>query len=157
MTLYLQVNSIKGNVTEKGHENWIALKNLQFHLKRSHDMTTGCASNRTGSKPNFSEIEISKDMDSASAVLFQQACLGSSFKQLEIHACHTGDSFTPYVKYIFQNAICTYYSPCLGEKAREIFRFGFTKAQMTYVGRDGKNNPQAPQTAGYDLEKAATL
>ncbi len=159
MALFMKINSMKGNVTSQGYEGWIQLTSMDNGVKRNINTNVGKTTDREGTKPSFQEIEITKDIDSSTPGLYQYACEGDALTEVEIHACSTGQSLSPYAKYKLSNVIVSsYHEAVFGEEHPfEKLTLNFTKIQKTYISRDSQNKPQSPTTFGFDLEKAKKL
>jgi type VI secretion system secreted protein Hcp len=56
MPIYVQYAGIKGNVTEKGHTDWVAVNSFQFGVGRGIGSPVGKAANRESSAPSISEV-----------------------------------------------------------------------------------------------------
>ena len=68
----MQSEGISGDVTAKGHENWIELESTHFHLHRAMGMKTGKMTDREFTVPRFGEIEVSKLTNKTSPLIFSQ-------------------------------------------------------------------------------------
>jgi type VI secretion system secreted protein Hcp len=74
MPIYVNVGDgeVKGGVTAKGHEQWIAVNAFQWGSSRHISTPTGNTTDRVSSTPSVSEISIHKEVDIASTFLFQE-------------------------------------------------------------------------------------
>ncbi len=159
MALFMKINGVKGNVTSQGYEGWIQLSSMDNGIKRNMATKVGKTADRESTTPSFQEIEITKDIDSSTPTLYQYACEGHSMTNVEIHACSTGQTLSPYAKIQLSNVVVSsYHETILGdEQPFEEITLNFTKIQKTYISRDSQNKPQSPITFGFDLEKAKKL
>ena len=66
MPLYMEYDTIKGDVTAEGHEGWIELNSFQWGLGRGISSPTGAAADRESAAPSVSEITVTKAADISS-------------------------------------------------------------------------------------------
>ena len=155
MAIYIKIGDIKGNVTAKGHEDWIEVESAQFGIGRSIPMAVGTVSNREASHPSLSEVSVVKKMDDSSPYLFQEACVGKSAKVL-IHVTKTGEkALDNIVEYTLEHSMISSYSvSSTGEKPHESLSFSYTKIEMKYLvwGEGHEQITQIP--VSYDLGTA---
>ncbi len=161
MTTYLKIDGIHGDVSANGHEQWIAINTLNFHVKRALSATPGRLADREGTRPAISEIVLTKRMDKSSPHLFIEACSGKA-KQVQIDICQSSSSeLTPYASFTLRNAIISGYSincESTGHNyPEESISLSFDQIEMKYTPFDEQNNPQSPIPAGYDLKQASAM
>ena len=71
MAIYLDFESIKGNVTAVGFEQCVAINSVKFGVKRPITMEAGKMANREVGKPTLSTVTLSKTADNSVAALFK--------------------------------------------------------------------------------------
>ncbi|MDB4426389.1 type VI secretion system tube protein Hcp [bacterium] len=155
MAIYLQIGKIKGNVSAKGHEDWIECSSLQFGVGRAIPMSVGTQSNREASHPSLSEISLSKQMDDSSPYLFQESVVGES-KTVKIHVTKTGaNQLESIVEYTLDSSLISSYSLSSGgDQPSESFSLSFTKIEMKYVVWDEAHSKSSQIPISYDLATA---
>jgi len=164
MAIYMKIKGIDGDVTAQGHENWIALKSLDFDVKRIISTDPGRIADREGTRPSLSEINLTKKTDKSSPLLFSEACVGKAKSEVKIHICQTGNSLSPYLELTLNNVIVSsYYFDCnefnTDDKKHsnypvETVTLSYDKIEVRYTPYDSKNQAQSPIPAGYDLKQA---
>jgi len=164
MTIYMQINGIDGDVTAKGHENWIALEAIDFNVKRLLSTDPGRIADRESTRPVISEIHIKKKMDKSSAYLFGESCVGKAKDQVQIDICQTGSTLSPYAQLTLENVIVSHYElqasdlhnpdKTQSDYPTEQIRLNFDKIELKYTPYDSQNMPQSPIPAGYNLSEA---
>lgn len=161
MATYMQINGIQGNVTSKGFEHWIACRSTHHTVKRGMlATTTGRARDRSRGVPTFCEMEITKDIDKASPLLFQKFCEGNNIDQIKIATVQTNSDLSAYLEYTLHNVIVSSISRIndnSDEKPIEIIKFNFTKLEEKYTPYDAAHQAQSPVSSGYDLESAQSM
>jgi len=160
MAIYMKIDGINGNVSAKGHENWIELQSVNFGASRHIHSNTGHAFDREASKPTFHNITISKYSDISSSDLFTKMCEGKSISQIQIDVCHTDQELSPHLQYTLHNVIISQISDVVTKSSGnplENLSLNFTKIEKKFTPRNSQNQSQAPKSAGYDLETAQMM
>jgi type VI secretion system secreted protein Hcp len=143
MGLYLKMKSVAGDATEKNHKDWIKCDSFRFGSKRQVYTPLGRVAFREGRTGKLGEVEITKDMDTASSNLFMATCHGEGeTMQLDITRAGSGGDKgeVVYVSYELSNAILTGYGFDVGATGsnRETLRLNFTKVKMVLTPQDAK-------------------
>ncbi len=167
--IYMKVDGMQGNVTARGHENWIQLESLEFSAKRKLNTQPGRIADREGSRPAVSEFIITKRMDKTSPLIFNEAVVGTAKSQVLIDLNTTNNSLTPYMQYTLYNVIVSgYHIINANEETKpgaedhfkhhplERITLNFDKIEMKYTPFDQNHKPQSPIPSGYDLKEAVS-
>jgi type VI secretion system secreted protein Hcp len=152
MAIYVKIDGVEGDVTAAGHEGWINCDSMSWGVSRAIGNPTGSAKERESTAPMVQDVSLSKAMDSATPLLFQEACVGKS-KPVEIHLVQTGaDQLDSYMEYKLTNALVSSYSLSSGgDRPMENFSLNFTKIESKYTPFDDEHNAGSPMSAGYDM------
>jgi type VI secretion system secreted protein Hcp len=163
MEIYLEIEGIRGSVTESAHREWIKVRSIEWDVTRDLALKVGSGSNREAGVPKLRDIRLTKDIDAASPRLFQEACLGKSGLKARIHFVETNED-APKLEYIFNDTLISVYGTEQGtERAKdggfanepmETIALSFSKFEMSYIPRDTNNRPQAPVRSTYNLATA---
>jgi len=158
MSIYLQIEGIKGNVTAKGHEDWIDITSMQWGVGRAISSTVGTSADREASKPSISEVSITKIMDESSPMIFTEACIGKG-KLVKIDLCTVGtDQINTYMSYELDDCMIAGYSVSTGgDRPSESITLSFTKMTMKFTPYDKSGKPASPLPAGYDMATGAKV
>lgn len=150
--LYLKIDGIPGDSTERGYEEWIEAHQRSFSIKIPTDPSHGAGSGRA----QFSDIKISKFADKSSIKL-ALAC--ASVKAIaNIIIAHTRpDSGTgtrkQYMVYTLKNCRITSWAPsCTTENQLgdvEEVTLSYETIEYTYYPTTGNNS----EKAGWDISK----
>lgn len=173
--MYMKMPGINGDVTEKNHTQWIKLSHLDFHVNRHLSADPGHIANRESTRPAISELTIEKSLDSASSLLFGEACTGKSKPQITIECCKTGDQgLTTIAQFTLENAIVSSYKlHCFREnrnvvsssskeqksalpmnQLKEQISISFDKIEMKTIPHGADGQQQTPISYAYDLKQA---
>jgi type VI secretion system secreted protein Hcp len=146
--IYMKFPGINGDVQTETHINEIELNSLIFGLSRA---VTGSGATREVAVPAFSEISLTKGMDTASTRLMIAAAAGKSVDNVIIAFITTGqDKLFTFCKITLSGVLVTGYSASSGgDRPSESLSLNFTKIQVEYFNTD-PILPQPP-SFGYDL------
>ena len=162
MAIYMNYNNlaVKGNVTAEGYANWIRLDSMSFGVGRYISMEAGHMANRESTRPNITEVSVSKSMDSASSGLFKESLTGSAGIKVVIDVVRTSaDKLDKFVTYELENVMISNYSVSASAESApsENITMSMGKITMSYTAADGAHKGGTPERIGYDLEKGKKL
>jgi type VI secretion system secreted protein Hcp len=158
MGLYLHMKSAPGDATEDKHKDgWIKCESFRFGSARQIYTPLGRAAFREGRTGRVGEIEVTKEMDSASAYLFKATCHGEGETvKLEVTRAGAGadKSEIVYLAYELSNTLVTGYSYDVSAAGitREVIRLNFTKLKMAYTPQDAKASAKGAIPVTFDME-----
>lgn len=154
MAIYMEIDGIKGDATQDNHADWINVNSFQFGVGRGISTPVGGAQNREASEPSISEITVTKQLDSASTLLFQEATVTTEGKKITIDFCRTDKGGTPYLQVILTNTLISGYSISSGgDTPSESLSLNFTKIEINETGPNAKNGAGQPVKTAYDIGK----
>ncbi len=153
MAIYMQVDGVKGDVEEAGHEGWIALNHISWGVGRGIKSAKSSAKDREGAEASVSEIAIQKISCGASPDLMRLSMWGKSKKVL-IDITHTGDNNqqTAFHKYELDDVLFSgYTTSSSGDRPAETLNLNFTKLNFSNVPSDDTHGDAAANRLAYDL------
>lgn len=157
MAIYLKFGSIKGNVTAEGYAGQIAVNTVNFGVSRSVSMEAGNLSNREATKPNMSEITLTKLADNSVAALFKEAVTGSAGQEATLTFVRTGtDKVQEYMTYKLTNCIISSYtiSATSDQEPLETIALSYSAIEVSYKDHDASNKAGNTQRVRYDVKAA---
>jgi type VI secretion system secreted protein Hcp len=160
MAIYMNFNSkkVKGNVTADGYQDWIELESFSLGVGRGISMDVGNMANREATRPSISEITVTKQLDNASALLFQESLLGTEGVEVSIHIVQTGASkVEKYGSYDLSDVLISSYSVNANSSSApfESISLSFSKITVDLQGADKDNKNGTNIKVSYDLAKAS--
>jgi type VI secretion system secreted protein Hcp len=159
MPIYLQYNGgkVEGDVTAAGHEKWVELNSFQWGVGRGIRTRTGKVADREASAPSISEVSLTKDLDSASNDLLQEALTGEGVNA-QIDFCKTDKgSLEVYASYLLENCLLSSFSVNSGGgRPQESFTLNFTKIESRVTPMNGDGSDGTLDRVTYDLATAKT-
>ncbi|MGA3398962.1 MAG: type VI secretion system tube protein TssD [Acetobacteraceae bacterium] len=126
--------AIKGNVTQKGREGWIALLGFAYAIETPLDAASGLPSGKRQHKP----VVIRKEIDEASPKLFEAMVTNETLTSVKIEFWRPyPEIVSPYFFVLLTNAQITgvALTPSDGEDAHEIeqIQFVYQRIEVTWV------------------------
>ena len=145
---------IKGDVTAEGYRECISIESFQDGVGRAIQLG---GPGGGASAPSFSEISLSKSMDSASVPLRAAAAVGKQ-ENWTIHFVSAGAEGCEYYKVELTAALFSSHSMSSGgDLPFESLSIAFEKIQYSYYPPEGSSQCGAPITWGYDLKTGTPL
>jgi type VI secretion system secreted protein Hcp len=153
---FMKIDTIPGEVTDKGHEGWIQIDSASWAVSRAITMSGGGGSQQA-SAPTFTDLKVSKKIDSTSPKLFLSAVTNNpATVTVELLSTPPGDSSVKvYYRITLTNVLVSSLGSSAGAGAagtEEIaFHFGTIKVESL--------NPAGTvvATATYNLSTGKTL
>jgi type VI secretion system secreted protein Hcp len=161
MAAYLKYgDTIKGESLAEGHkgsDGWIEVGSVQWGCGRGISTPTGGSGKREASAPVISEITVTKEMDSTSPKLCQEALIGKAVPA-HIELVETGEGkLETFLTLNLTNALISGYSfSSGGARPSESYTLNFTKIEMIYQGFDDQHKVDTTKksTVIYDITTA---
>src|SRR6516165_1371798 len=116
MPIYMQYGTIKGEVTESKHVDWLACDSASFSVGRSTTVEVGSGQEkRHRDQPTISDMQISRTYDKASPLLFNGGVVGKPQKGIirVLEPAHGADA-SPHVNLESQLGNCLLWSYSVG-------------------------------------------
>ena len=154
MAIYLEHETIDGNVTAVGFEKQIKIESFQFGVGRGITMEPGNLSNREATRPSLSEVTVGHKTDTSAVALFKEAVTGAAGKKVTIRFVQTGaTSLEPYMTYTLYDTLVSGYSiSAEGDSdPYETISLSYAKIEVEYNDFDSNNASGSPQRGMYDL------
>lgn len=155
MPIYMKYGTIKGNVTEEGHKDWVDLNSLQWGVGRGIGSPTGRSANREASAPSVSEITVTKMLDKSSYHWLQEALKGVGVDcEIDFVATDAG-VLRKYLTYKLTNCLVSGYSLSSGgDRPSESLSINFTKFEFATTEYDDKHKSTDSPKVSYDMATA---
>lgn len=158
MPIYMQYETITGDVTENKHAGWVDIASFSLSVSRSINTPVGSTAKREVASPSVSEIQISKQMDISSYRWLEESLYGQKAVKCTINFLRTGTdgNLEVYATYIFSNCLVSSYSiGGGGGGSNESIAINYTKLEYSYVPREGENTSGGSKPrAAFDLTTA---
>jgi len=158
MALYMKFGTLEGEVTEPGHEKWMAIDSTSFSVGRSTNVEVGSGQEkRHRDQPTVSDMQISRTYDKSSPLLFNESVVGKPVK-VQIHFMEpaVGADAAPhtYLEFDLRNCLLSSYSVGGGAGgATESISLNFTAINIQYTAYD-KEDVATKYKGAFDLVTA---
>ncbi|HEX4507108.1 MAG TPA: type VI secretion system tube protein Hcp [Alphaproteobacteria bacterium] len=150
--IYLQFGSIQGDATQSAHVNWIQLLSVNWGLTRPVSNPAGSTAGRVLAAPRLAELSVTKDEDSATIPLIQQALSGSpQDATIDFISEATGDGLVYYSIALKQAVITAFTQGSSGDRPVETMTFNFTQISFSGTQIDTDGTAGAPSSYGWDV------
>jgi type VI secretion system secreted protein Hcp len=161
MAAFLKLGDIKGESTDKEHNEWIIIHSLSAPLYRT--IPEGAKDmQRSRGETSLGDVVIVRELDKSTTKLQEACATGTFFKEVEIHFCSDlNNKSEVYLKYKLENCIVSSFSfhgnASGSPLPSEEFSVNFTKAEWTYIVLDPKTgSPKGNVVGSYDPGKGAS-
>jgi len=154
--IFMSYDGIPGDVTSKGHENWIQLGTFEWGLGRGIANPGSSGADREADTPTVSEIIVTKETDSATPPLIR-ASLGlppsGEGKTVLIDFVKTDTAEPePYIQITLTDTLVSNWSVSSGgDRPTERLALNFTAIEFKNIGMGPANDTGTPDPAAYDL------
>jgi type VI secretion system secreted protein Hcp len=136
--IYMKYGDIKGDVTAKGFEGAAQLNSFQWGVGRGISSPIGGAG-REASAPSVSEITVTKQFDSSSVPLIQQAFGGDGALVETDFVDKVKGKLQPYLTVKLDNTLISGYSMSSGgDRPSETLSLNFTKISFSSIDKKGE-------------------
>jgi type VI secretion system secreted protein Hcp len=158
MPIYLNYNSIPGDVTADGHVGWIEVNSFQWGVGRGISSPTGASADRESSAPSVSEITVTKATDISSTKLLNEAYQGEGV-DAQLDFCKTDKGVLEvYMSYKLSDCMVSGYSISSGgDRPSESLSLNFTKIEFKSTNMTDTNAAGSPDAVTYDLALAKVV
>ncbi len=140
--VYVKINDIEGEATEKNHVDWIAVKTIDWGLDRTLDQTDLGTTQRGFANAQFNKISLTSELSKASAKLMTSVANGTAREKIEIHLCRSGDDASkgmePYLLWTLKDVVIDSYSVNGGEEQipEESWTLAYRHIEIKYKKSD---------------------
>jgi len=158
VAIYMKFGTVDGNVTTEGFNKWIELKSASWGINRAVSSAAGNA-NREGTAPSLSDVVVSKEHDSSSGKLMNDALAGAFDSDVVIKWTTTTKNKTEtYLTYeLTECGVSSYAASSGGDNPNESLSLNFVKLTMTPTYLDKSGNIKRGDIITYDLKLMKTM
>jgi type VI secretion system secreted protein Hcp len=153
MPIYMKLDGIEGESTDKDHDKWCDLESFSFSSSRQgHE----ASKHRATGDVRFSDIVGSKQVDKASTPMAKACFSGQHIKKAEVHLTTTlsGGGRQTYLVIELKDVIISSYSTAgAGDsRALEQFALNYAEIKLIYSPFDKAGKPQGKMDASWNVE-----
>ncbi|ODC03127.1 fimbrial protein [Terasakiispira papahanaumokuakeensis] len=161
---YLKVDGIPGESLDDKHKDWIEVLSFDFGASQSTSATASSAGGASAERVNLSEFRIRKNVDKASAKLFEACCKGQHIKEVVLHVNRAGGDKLRYMEVKMEEVIvsstkmegtstvASYEDVVNAEDAHDLpnetIKFNFARIKITYTQQKRSDGQGGGNVAG---------
>jgi len=154
--MFLKIEGLDGESTDKGHEKWIEVTSYSIGVSQPASGVSATGG-RTGGRADFRDLSITKTIDTATCDLNIKCAKGEHIPKIELELClATGDKHT-FMKYTLEDCIVTSVTPGGSNydevKPVEQCGFAYGKIKWEYTPIDHKGAPGSTTDRTWSLEE----
>lgn len=153
---FLKLEGIDGGSTVKGYEKWIEVDSYLFDVA---NITSGSGGGGTSSRITFQDFSFNKEVDLASARIFEYLVTGKNIESAKFEVVQTdGKIADRLITYAFSDVLFTSFVNTGAEPNRptESVAFRFDQIELTTYTQDPKGGISKPGASiKWDLKKNA--
>ncbi len=139
--MYLFVEGIPGEATEKNHEDWIDVLAYSHNIQTPYEVGTGRSAGSVENAP----LRITKMLDKSSPKLYEACADGNVIPLVELDFCMTNIDRDVFYNIELQNARIVSvqdFGVVSGDYPTETVSFTYEKVRWTYTEYDAAGNPK---------------
>jgi type VI secretion system secreted protein Hcp len=153
--VYLQIEGIKGESTDDGHEQWIECRSAAWSVLQPKSATTSTGGGHTAERCEHGEVVITKLADLSSPILLQTCSTGRTISKAKLEfmrADGNGDRIK-YFEIVLENVLIGGVFPSIheGELLCEHVGLKFSKANWKYTQQKIAGGVAGHTGGGWDL------
>lgn len=155
MAQYMTIDNIKGNVTTQGFSGAIALKSASHVSERAVRHKVGSSTREIGIA-HLHHLQITKEEDDASALLWQYLYSGKSIPKVEITRCSLASGKAEWQsKITLSNVMITQMQDHGSDHGSgEMLTLAFSKIERSFRSQNSSGQWQTPKHTSFDIESA---
>jgi type VI secretion system secreted protein Hcp len=154
--MFLKIDGIKGESTDKAHKDEIDLLSFEFAASNSGSFNMGPGGG--AGKSSVTDITVSKYVDAASTELLKHCLTGKHIDKIVLTVRKAGDTPLEYTIITLEKVLVTRYSPSGqkdGDRLTETVALNFAKIVMDYDTQNDKGAKGDHYSAGYSISENA--
>jgi type VI secretion system secreted protein Hcp len=150
---YLQIDKIKGQVTEKEHKEWIAIHSFSMGLSNAITGDPSKQGKLVGGQVTYQDISVTKDTDTASPLIASLCSKGAPIDKVVIHVCEDTNKVEPVIVITLEKCVISSFAVGGGGggSPSENVSFAYSKITFEVTHKDETSKTKATQKYTYDL------
>lgn len=152
--IYLQIEGIKGESTDKQHEGWIECAAIHFGARQPKSATSSSSGGHTAERGELYDITINKLSDSSTPLLLQNCMAGKTIPKAKIEFMRADGNAEPikYFEITLENIIIAQINPTVSEGATmsEVLAIKFSKVTWKYTKQKIGGGASGNTSGGWD-------
>ena len=152
--VYLQIDGIKGESQDSGHQGWIELESAHWGVVQPRSATASTAGGHTAERCEHRTVAISKLADLASPILMQHCSMGKTIPKAKLEFMRADGDGKPicYYKLTLENVMISGLTFNSGDAGsiKEMVHLAYSKIKWEYVKQAIRGGIQGNTMGGWD-------
>jgi type VI secretion system secreted protein Hcp len=153
--VYLQIDGIKGESMDSGHQGWIELTSAQWGVKQPKSATASTAGGHTAERCEHKTIALTKLADLASPMLMQTCSMGKTLPKAKLEFMRADGDGKPikYYEVELENVIIANMDQVVHEGTilHDSLGLRFSKVKWKYTQQKIGGGASGNTAGGWDL------
>jgi len=153
--VYLQIDGIKGESMDSGHQDWIEIHSASMGVKQPKSATASTAGGHTAERCEHKTIALSKLADLASPILMQYCSMGKTIPKAKLEFMRADGNGTPvkYYEVELENVLIANMDQVIHEGSILYDSIGlrFSKVKWKYTKQKIGGGASGNTSGGWDL------
>jgi type VI secretion system secreted protein Hcp len=151
---YLQIDGIKGESADSGHQGWIELTSAHWGVTQPRSSSVSTAGGHTAGHSEHRTLSFTKLADLASPVLMQHCAMGKTIPKAKIEFMRADGDGKPinYFKIELENVMISEVTPNSGDGGTitEHVNLAYSKIKWSYTRQSIRGGAQGNTSGGWD-------
>lgn len=153
--IYMKVESVPGNATAVGYEDWIQIQSFQFGVSQNVATPQGGGQNRDAGTASISDVSISKVGDKSDPELLKAMFSGQGKKVEFDFVQRYGETLLAIEKYVLTDVLGAHYGTSGGAgESQSSFGLNFATMEKSYIPRATDGSEGSPTRVTMDVPQA---
>ncbi len=149
MDMFLEIDGIPGEATEKGHEHWIPVLSVDWGVSQAIAAHHGGGGG--AGKAEFRPAAFMAWTSAATPLLFEACASGRHIADARFEALRAGDRPMVFVRWDLEDILVTTLGMSGGTPIAGSFELSYRRIRVTTYAQDPKGGPGTATARGWDL------
>ena len=148
---YLKIDGIPGEALDSKHKDWIEITSYSFGVNQEVSEPASTAGGATAGRATFCDVYIKKNVDKASAKLFEQCARGVHIPKIVLHVNRAGGDQQKYIEITLEQVLISSFkhdADTDSDLPSESFTLNYARIKKAYTQQKRSDGQGGGQIAG---------
>lgn len=155
LDVYLQIDGIKGESADAGHQGWIELTSATWGVKQPKSATASTGGGHTAERCEHQTLAVTKLVDLASPLLMMYSSMGKTIPKAKLEFMRADGNGTPvrYYEVELENVLIAHVNQAVhtGDILHDSVGLRFSKVKWKYTKQQIGGGASGNTAGGWDL------
>lgn len=155
LDVYLQIDGIKGESADAGHQGWIELTSATWGVKQPKSATASTGGGHTAERCEHQTLSVTKLVDLASPLLMMYSSMGKTIPKAKLEFMRADGNGTPvrYYEVELENVLIAHVNQAVhaGDILHDSVGLRFSKVKWKYTKQQIGGGSSGNTAGGWDL------